>query len=112
MVVSAQSVVADVLLACAVALVLACAVGVLLMRDVYQKLHFLTPVSVVAPVLVACAVTVRAGWAEPTGQSWLAVAIVCAASPVLGHATVRAARIRERGDWRDRAGVTRAEGEK
>jgi multisubunit Na+/H+ antiporter MnhG subunit len=105
--VSAQSVVADALLACAAALVLACTIGVLVMRDVYQKLHFLTPISIVAPILVAGAITVREGWAAPTGQSWLAVAIVCVASPVLGHATVRAARIRERGDWRDRTDVTR-----
>jgi len=105
--VSAPSVAADVLLAGAAVLVVVSAIGVLVMRDVYQKLHFLTPVSIVAPILVACAITVRDGWAQPTGQSWLAVAIVCVASPVLGHATVRAARVRERGDWRDPTGVIR-----
>jgi len=102
---SPQSVTADVLLGVAVALVLCSSVGVLVMRDTYQKLHYVTPISLVAPVLVAAAVTVQSGWEEPTGQTWLAVAIVAVAGPILSHATVRAARIRERGDWRDRRGV-------
>lgn len=104
-----QSVLTDVLLGAAVALVAASSIGVLVMHDAYQKVHFVTPVSLVAPVLVAIAVTLRSGWSEPTGQTWLAIAIVCVAGPVLSHATVRAARVRERGDWRDREGVVPVE---
>lgn len=104
-----QSLLADVLLGAAVVLVAACSIGVLVMRDAYQKMHFVAPISSVAPVLVAAAVTLRAAWSEPTGQSWLAVTLVCIAGPVLSHATVRAARVRERGDWRDREGVLPAE---
>lgn len=105
---SAVSILADVCLGAAVLVVFASAVGVLVMRDVYQKLHFLTPVSIVAPLLVAAAVTLREGWHENTGQTWLAVALVCVVSPILGHATIRAARVRDRGDWRDREGVRQA----
>lgn len=104
-----QSIAADVMLAVAVLLVAVSSVGVLVMRDAYQKVHFVTPISLIAPVFVAVAVTLRAGWSEPTGQTWLAVVIVCIAGPVLSHATVRAIRVRERGDWRDREGVIPAE---
>lgn len=104
-----QSITADVALAGAVLVVAASSVGILVMRDAYQKVHFVTPISLVAPILVAVAVTLRAGWSEPTGQTSLAVAVVCVAGPVLSHATVRAARVRERGDWRSRDGLVRSE---
>lgn len=104
-----QSIAADVVLAIAVLLVAASSVGLLMMRDAYQKVHFVTPISLVAPVFVAIAVTLRSGWSEPTGQTWLAVAVIGVAGPVLSHATVRAIRVRERSDWRDREGVIPAE---
>lgn len=100
-----QPVAADVVLALAVLIVAASCLGVLVMRDAYQKVHFVTPIALVAPVLVAVAVTLREGWREPTAQSWLAVAVVCIAAPVLSHATVRAARVRDCGDWRNPEGV-------
>lgn len=95
-----QSVVTDVLLACAVLLVLASSLGVLLMGQVLEKLHFVTPAALVAPLFVALAVTVQQGWSLPTTETWLALLIVAATGPVLAHATARACRIRESGDWR------------
>jgi len=97
---SGQAIAADVLLVVAVLIVAVSIVGLLVMHTVYRKVHYLTPVSLVAPLLVAVAVTIRSGYAENTGQTWLAVAIMAVAGPILCHATVRAARIRERGDWR------------
>ena len=93
----ARAVIVDVLLGLAVAVVLISAAGVLLMRDAYQKAHYVTPVSVVAPVLIALAIGVQSGWTISTGQSWLVVAVMVIASPFLAHATVRAIWIREQG---------------
>ncbi len=90
----------SILLGAACVIVLMCTLGVLLMKDVYQRVHYVTPISVVAPLLVAVAVTVREGWDENTGATWLALGIVAIASPYLSHATIRAARIRQEGDWR------------
>jgi multisubunit Na+/H+ antiporter MnhG subunit len=95
-----MSIVADILLTLAVLVVLASSAGILLMRDVYQKLHYVTPVSLVAPVLVGLAVLIESGWSAASAQTWLALLVVIAAGPVLSHATIRAARIRETGDWR------------
>ncbi|MGB9282331.1 MAG: monovalent cation/H(+) antiporter subunit G [Pseudonocardiaceae bacterium] len=94
-----MTVAADVLLGLAVVLVLASSLGVLVMRDVYQKLHFVTPISLVAPVLVAAAVLVKQGFSENTVQTWLTLVVLVIAGPFLTHATIRAARIRETGDW-------------
>jgi len=91
----ARAVIVDVLLGLAVAVVLAGTAGVLLMRDAYQKVHYVTPISVVAPVLVGLAILVQSGWTISSGQSWLAVAVMVIASPLLAHATIRAIWIRE-----------------
>jgi multicomponent Na+:H+ antiporter subunit G len=95
-----RDVAADVLLGLAVAVVLISSLGVLVMRDVYQKLHFVTPISLIAPALVAVAVLVQQGYSENTVETWLALFFLFVASPFLTHATIRAARIRETGDWR------------
>ena len=62
-----RDVCADVLLGLAVVIVASASLGVLLMRDAYQKLHYVTPAALVAPVLVALAVLVRMGLYENTG---------------------------------------------
>lgn len=93
-----------ILLGAAVLVVLVSVVGLLAMRDVYQRVHYVTPISVVAPLLVAVAVTVREGWDQNTGGTWLAIGFVVLVSPFLSHATLRAARIRQEGDWRGKQG--------
>jgi len=98
--VSIRDVSLDALLVLAVVVVLASSLGVLVMREVYQKLHFVTPAGLVAPIFVALAVLVRQGYSENTVETWLALLFLIAAGPFLTHATIRAARIRETGDWR------------
>jgi multicomponent Na+:H+ antiporter subunit G len=95
-----REVCADVLLGLAVAVVLGASLGVLLMRDAYQKLHFVTPAALVAPVLVALAVLIQAGLVENSGETCLALVIMMIAGPYLSHATMRAIRVRDQGDWR------------
>jgi multisubunit Na+/H+ antiporter MnhG subunit len=96
----ARDVCSDVLLGLAVAVVLGASLGVLLMRDAYQKLHFVTPAALVAPVLVALAVLVQTGLQGNTGETCLALFFMVIAGPYLSHATMRAIRVREKGDWR------------
>ena len=96
----ARDVVADVLLGLAVVIVAGAALGVLLMRDAYAKLHFVTPAALVAPALVTLAVLVRMGLDQNTGETCLALFFMVIAGPYLSHATMRAIRVREKGDWR------------
>ncbi len=97
---SPREVIADILLGLAALVVLTSSAGVLVMRDAYQKLHYVTPMAMVAPVLVGLAVLIQSGFTEDSAQTWLALVFVLAGGPVLAHATIRAARIRADGDWR------------
>ena len=90
----------DTFLGMAAAIVIASSVGVLVMRDVYQKLHFVTPAGLVAPVLVTLAVLIRARFSATTAETLLALLFMVFAGPYLTHATIRAAHVREQGDWR------------
>ncbi|HET9973824.1 MAG TPA: monovalent cation/H(+) antiporter subunit G [Streptosporangiaceae bacterium] len=96
----ARDVAAFVLLGLAVLVVAGAGLGILLMRDAYQKLHFVTPAALVAPVLVTLALLVRSGLNENTGETCLALVFLVIAGPYLSHATMRAIRVREKGDWR------------
>jgi monovalent cation/proton antiporter MnhG/PhaG subunit len=95
-----REVVCDVLLGLAVLTVAAAALGVAVMPDAYARLHYVTPAAVVAPVLVTLAIFVQEGLDENTGETVVALVFMIAAAPFLSHATIRAMRVRERGDWR------------
>ena len=95
-----RQVVADALLAVAVLIVATSALGVLLMPGAVAKLHFVTPAAVVAPLFVAVAIGVQEGLDANTGETFLALFFMVVAGPFLAHATIRAIRVRERGDWR------------
>jgi multicomponent Na+:H+ antiporter subunit G len=106
----ATSIVADILLGLAALVVLTASVGVVVMPDAYAKLHFVTPATLVAPALVALAVLVQSGLDEDTGETVLALVFLMIGGPFLSHATIRAIRVRETGDWRQPArGVEPAE---
>ena len=98
---SAREVIADVLLTLAACTVLASSVGILVMRNVYQKLHYVTPAAIVAPLLTGLAILVQSGFTENSAETWLALAFVMTGGPFLSHATIRAARIRETGRGAD-----------
>jgi monovalent cation/proton antiporter MnhG/PhaG subunit len=104
MAVIVRQILADTFLGLATAIVLAASVGVLVMRDVYDKLHFVTPAALVAPILVTLAVLVRARFSATTAETFLVLLFMVIAGPYLSHATIRAARVREQGDWRHGGG--------
>ena len=77
---------------------LVCCIGVLAMRGVYDRLHYTGPASFGA-VLIAAAIVVREGLLSQIGvKAILIAAVLLVVSPVLVHATARAARLRERGE--------------
>jgi len=84
--------------------VLAC-LGVVAMRNVYDRLHFVGPASLGA-LLIAGAIWVRQGPSGIALKATVVAAFLLVASPALAHATARAARISEHGDW----GPQRGEG--
>jgi multicomponent Na+:H+ antiporter subunit G len=89
------------LLAIAVASTALSAAGVLLARNVYQRLHFLAPAATVGVVAVAAAILVREGLGQAGIKAAIAGAVLFVMNPILTHATARAARVHERGRWEE-----------
>jgi multicomponent Na+:H+ antiporter subunit G len=73
--------------------------GVLVMRDAYDRLHFTTPAATLGPVAIAAAVVLEERLSAAGIKAVLVALVLVATNPVLGHATARAARIREFGEW-------------
>ncbi|MHB1838009.1 MAG: cation:proton antiporter [Solirubrobacteraceae bacterium] len=95
-----RQIIVDVLLWLGVALVLVSCLGVLVVRQVYDRLHFSAP-AVLGALLIAAAVVVQKSFSLVGDKAILVAIFLLVGSPLLTHVTGRAARTAERGDWRD-----------
>lgn len=95
----ARQVAVNVFLWLGVALVLVSCVGVLAYRSVYDRLHFTAPLNLGA-ICIAVAVLIHEDFSIVGDKALLVAAFLLGAAPLLAHATGRAARYAERGDWR------------
>lgn len=93
-----RAVATDVLLVAGIALLLLCAVGVVVMRGPYDKLHYSSAAGW-GTVLVALAILVHESFSLIADKALATAAVMAIGGPAIGHATARAARIRERGAW-------------
>jgi multisubunit Na+/H+ antiporter MnhG subunit len=96
---TAGHVIATVLLVLGVAIELVAVMGVTLMRDVFDRLHYVGLVGYGA-LLVGVSVLVRESFSLIGDKALLAGAFLALFGPVLVHATARSMRIRQLGDWR------------
>ena len=87
------------LLVLGVGIELACCVGVLVMRGVYDKLHYTSPASTLGAFAIAGAVVLRESFVQFGIKALLVAVVLMITNPVLSHATARAARIRRFGHW-------------
>jgi monovalent cation/proton antiporter MnhG/PhaG subunit len=88
-----------VLLTFGIGVELLCGVGMWVMKDVFDRLHYLGPASSLGPLAIGAAVLVQEGLGQPTIKSALVVLLTLVTSPVLSHATGRAARVRQFDHW-------------
>ncbi|OLE38737.1 MAG: hypothetical protein AUG48_01040 [Actinobacteria bacterium 13_1_20CM_3_68_9] len=100
---SLEDAVVYLLLGLGVALEVIACLGLVAMRDVHDRLHYVAP-SVFGAVLVAAAVWAREGPSMIGLKAALLAAFLLAASPALAHGTARATRISRLGDWRAQRG--------
>lgn len=96
-----RSVIADVLLFAGVALLLSCALGVLVMSSAYDRLHYASAAGWGA-LLIAVAIVVRESLSLIGDKALLTAAVLVVCGPALAHATARAGRMREQGAWNPR----------
>jgi multisubunit Na+/H+ antiporter MnhG subunit len=95
-----KEIVVDVLLGLGVLFVALSAIGVLAMRTAVDRLHFTAPAATFSPVCFAAAVLVEEPLSSAGVKAVLVALLIGLTTPVLGHATVRAFRIREEGHWK------------
>jgi multicomponent Na+:H+ antiporter subunit G len=74
------------------------AVGVLAMRNAFERLHYVASAGV-GGALVCVAVTVRESFSLIGNKALLVAAFFLVSGPLLVHATARAVRVREEGGW-------------
>lgn len=94
-----RGVLAAVLLIAGVGLELVAVLGVSVMRDVFDRLHYVSLAGFGA-LLIALAILARESFSLIGDKALLTGALVVLVSPVLVHATARSFRIRLLGDWR------------
>jgi multicomponent Na+:H+ antiporter subunit G len=93
---SLQSVVVIVLLILGVAVELGCCLGILVMADALDKLHYIGPAAIFGPLAIAVAVVVRESFSQAGIKALLTAALLIVVNPVLTHAIGRALYIRRR----------------
>ena len=89
-----RELIAAVLLFTGVALELAAALGVVVMRGVMQRLHY-AGLAMVGTIPIAAAVVVRESFTLASFGPLLLVVYLLASAPVLAHVTARAAGVPE-----------------
>ncbi len=101
---SAATIAVEVLVWVAVATCLICCLGIVVMKDFFERLHYMAPVSTVATVALLAAVVIEQGWGQAAIKMSLIVVVLFLMNAVLAHATARAARVRELGHWQPAPG--------
>lgn len=91
---------ANALLAVGVGIELLCCLGIVVMDDVFDRLHYLGPATALGSVAIAAAVVLQEALSTAGIKAIMVAAVLLGAGPVLTHATARAARARRFGDWR------------
>jgi multisubunit Na+/H+ antiporter MnhG subunit len=71
------------LLAAGSLIVVASAVGTLLAKDFYRRLHWLTPVTTIGGPLIGLALAIANGWSLTTAIILLTVGLLAITAPVL-----------------------------
>jgi multicomponent Na+:H+ antiporter subunit G len=98
-VVTALHPVAWVLLGVGIVATLLSCIGVLVMPNVFDRLHYTAPASTLGAVGIALSIVVQEGWSAASVKALFVCFLLVCTNPVLTHATARAARIRQFGHW-------------
>ncbi len=95
---SVRTILTDVFLWLGVGLVVVSCLGVLVLRGVFERLHFSSP-AVLGATFVAVAVVIKESFSVIGDQVLVIAVFLLLASPILTHATARAARVDAHGEW-------------
>lgn len=94
-----SAILVDVLLALGTVIACVSVLGMLVMRDPYQRLQYLAPASTLSPICFSVALIVESGWHQAAIKAILITVVLLSMNAVLTHATARAFRIKQQGRW-------------
>ncbi len=94
---------ADALIGVGCLCVLASVLGLLLLRDPYERLHVLGPAAIGGALPITAAVVLEQGNSAWGIKTMLTALILCVFSPLVAHAIGRAIRLERRGTLAPRA---------
>ena len=99
MAVSKTQLIIDVLLGIGVASALLSSIALLVMKDLYERLHYLSPPATVTIVYFTAAVLVDKHFSQAGIKAILIMVVLLFMNSILSHATARAARVRQFKRW-------------
>ena len=76
-----------------------CCCALLLFRDLFQRLHYLSVVTTTSTLALLAAVVIKEGAGQAAIKTILVFLVLLLVNAVVSHATARAARVRELGQW-------------
>ena len=89
----------DILLGVAVVVAILSSIGIAVMRDPYQRLHFISPPASVSALLVTAAIFLGEKQKQAGAKAALVAFLLYFMNAVITHATARAHFVREKGTW-------------
>jgi multicomponent Na+:H+ antiporter subunit G len=89
----------EVLLAIAVISALLSTLGMVLMKDFFERLHYMSTLTTISSFCLLMAVVIEEGWGQATIKMCLIFLILLVTNAVLTHATARGAWIHTFGRW-------------
>ena len=101
----------DVLLALGCLTAVLSALGVMVMKDLYERLHYLAPFADVSMCCFALAIVLDKHFSQAGIKAVLIAVVLFVMNAVLTHATARAARVRQFGRWVEDPTQTRGTGD-
>lgn len=94
----------DVLLALGVLVTLLSVLGMLRMRDPFQRMHYISPPASLVPILITIAVFLQDGMKPESFKAAIATVVLIGMNTAVTHAAARAFRIADTKDWKPERG--------
>jgi monovalent cation/proton antiporter MnhG/PhaG subunit len=94
----------DVLIAAAVLVTLLSVLGMMRMKDPYQRMHYISPPASISPVLITIAIFLQNGLKPEAFKALITTLVLIGMNTVVTHAAARAFRIAETENWKPKPG--------
>lgn len=94
-----KSIAIELLIAAAVLIVLLSVLGMLRMRDPYQRMHYISPPASLSPILLSVAIFLQRGMKPESFKAAFVALVLIAMNTMVTHAAARALRIAEVKNW-------------